>query len=379
MSKNSFIYLCFVLLGLYLTAYQNTVDLIAAELNLNMTLMGMIVAAHFIGSMAAPPVFGRISDRRGIKGAVLTALFMVILGLLCLSLGHGLTMAAIGIVAVGCGFAASEGLLTSALAVMNPEQVEKAVGRSQMWFCVGAVAGPYVSRLLSGLPGGWRAGDVVLAALFVLCFLGLAYTPLTNVSSAPGTTSLNLFRAPALMLLCAALGAYVGIEQGTAFFMVSFYQASGLEAFAQTALTFYWAGMLAGRLTMTLVRKHHTCYAVATLAAAALALATALIVKDAQRAVPLFAATGFLLAAAWPALAATAAKRYPSHSGAATGYMMAAGAVGGAFVPGALGVLAAQAGIRAAMFMLPALVVPTIALMLVAQLNATHRSSKRLR
>jgi MFS family permease len=144
-SKKHINFACYItmfLLGLYLAGYQNVIDSVTKEYSIASSIMGLIIALHFIGSITAPVIFGELSDRKGRKVVIVIAFLVLTGGLLLASIFRNIYILALGIFLIGSGFAVIEGTLSTVLSDINPGETVRVINLSQMYLCIGAVLGP---------------------------------------------------------------------------------------------------------------------------------------------------------------------------------------------------------------------------------------------
>ena len=259
-----------ILLGLYLAGYQNVIDSITKEYSISSSIMGIIIALHFIGSITAPVFFGELSDRKGTKVVTITAFLILISGLIAVSIFKSIYAMALGIFLIGSGFSVIEGTLSAVLSNINPGQTVKVINMSQMFFCIGAVLGPLVALFFINQFGSWRILFVLLIFLFLIMALTFSRfdfgskdkyevhedTHVEENKKEEKIHSVILLKKRSFLLLCWAMFIYVGAEEGIAFWTTTFFgQAYNSTVWGTYALSAYWAGMIIGRFLASIFPK----------------------------------------------------------------------------------------------------------------------------
>jgi FHS family glucose/mannose:H+ symporter-like MFS transporter len=361
-------------IGVYLSAFQRAMGSMTSDLAGGMVLSGTVVSFHFAGVFAGPPVFGELSDRFGRRAVLSGAFLLFLLGLALISLSSGAAALMAGVLLAGAAFGTLEGTLTAALADSEPENGGRVILVSQILLCAGTVAGPFVAGAALGGRGGWRAlyfCFMLACVAFALVFGRLKYpdrpTPAAKVS---GTFAGRLLREPGFLLLCLCLLLYVGVEEGLAFWMTSYFGGGIPEGYADWALPLFWTGMTAGKfLFMGRAGGSGLFVAICASAASLAVLAVAMLAEPLPAALLLFLA-GLAMSGIFPFVMALAGRRYPQYAGTAFGIMLSGCAAGGMLVPFAMGVLNGAAGFRASIALCAALMLCVAALLVF--LNKAH-------
>jgi fucose permease len=369
---NGACYLTLGLLGVYLSVYQSVVGDISADFRLSAGLTGLMVSFHFLGSFLLPILLGELGDHIGTRPIVLFAFLMLISGLSLVVLSRAPLLFLVATLLIGGGFAVVEGLLTGLLAVANPRRVNSVMNISQMFFCLGAVAGPFVAWGLKAAGMDWRSNYVLLLVLFIICLIWIGRQQLPPYQTAPikGLYLKQLLQDRIFIVLLISIFLYVGIEEGAAFWVTGY-----IDATVRTAipggffLASYWLGMAVGRWLFSYLRKNFNTWLVAGLAFSGLFICLLLVMNQAGWSLLWLFLAGFGFAPAWPVLMMNATIRGKNATNTAMGSMMALGAAGGMAAPFALGQLVDRTGMERAMVLLIVLLVALVGLLLVSQIH----------
>jgi fucose permease len=359
---NTLCYMSMLLLGTYISVYQSIINSISKSYSINNTSVGIIISLHFIGSLIAPVIFGEISDRIGKKSVVIISYIILIAGLLSIYLFDNLLLIAAGIFIIGCGFAVIEGTLSGVLSDVNTVKTSKVISISQMFFSIGAVAGPLVALLLINLSGSWKAVFllvIVLFGLILVYFIRLQFGESVQiVRSDTGLISTKLFKEKIFIFLFISMFIFVGIEEGVAFWLITYfgnlYNASQLGAYT---LSGYWASMIIGRYLASRFYSKQSLFLKGGLLTSLLFIIAALVFRNSMVNFVCFIGVGIGLSAVWPIIMSITADNYPRYTGTALGIMMTAGAGGGIAIPFIIGILANSIMIDVAFWVIPVLIV----------------------
>ncbi|MGI6140859.1 MAG: MFS transporter [Caldicoprobacterales bacterium] len=366
-SINFVCYTTMILLGLYLAGYQNVIDSITGEYSIASSVMGIIIALHFTGSITAPVIFGEISDRKGSKVIILVALFILISGLLAASVFQNIYVLALGIFLVGSGFSVIEGTLSAVLSNINPGETVKVINLSQMYFCIGAVLGPLITLFIINQFGSWRILFVLLIFLFLLIIFLFSRFDLGKVEGGTVTEkcltlnenegkihSIALLKSKSFLLLCIAMFLYVGAEEGIAFWTTTFFKhAYNNIVWGSYALSGYWTGMILGRFLAGIFPKKGIMFLFIGTFLSIASIILALLVKSEIIGFISFSLIGLGFSVAWPMIISITSDKFSKYKGTAVGIMMSLGAAGGMVIPLLIGLFDNIDRIKQAFWMFP--------------------------
>lgn len=369
---NGACYLTMGLLGVYLSVYQSVIGDISADFRLSAGLTGLMISFHFLGSFLLPILLGEMGDHIGTRPIVLFAFLMLISGLSLVVLSRAPLLFLLATLLIGGGFAVVEGLLTGLLAVANPRRVNSVMNISQMFFCLGAVAGPFVAWGLKSAGLDWRSNYILLLGLFVICLIWISRRQLPPYQAAPikGLYLKQLLQDRMFIVLLISIFLYVGIEEGAAFWVTGYIDAAVRTVIPSGFfLASYWLGMAVGRWLFSYLRKNFNTWLVAGLSVSGLFVCLFLVMNQAGWSLLWLFMAGFGFAPAWPVLMMNATIRGKNATNTAMGSMMALGAAGGMAAPFALGQLVDRTGMERAMILLIVLLVALVGLLLASRMH----------
>lgn len=365
--RNSSCYLALCLLGIYLSVYQSVVHEIASDFHLSAGMTGLMISFHFFGSFLLPILLGEAGDRIGSRPVLIFSFLLLITGLLLAVLGHSASIFLLATFLIGGGFSVIEGMLTGLLTVANPERVNAVVNLSQMYFCLGAVGGPFVNLAVKAVHFGWRGSFLLLLILFTACFVWLArqQIPPYKAESIKGLYIKQLLKDHLFLFLLMGIFLYVGVEEGVAFWVGSYIENTLLTKVPSALfLSVYWLGMALGRWLFSFLQSRYKTWLTAGLVFSGFAVGFFLITAQPMISLLCLFLTGFGFAPAWPVLMMYASERGRNATHTAMGSMMAWGAAGGMVVPFFIGQLTEGYGLEKSMFLLLILLLVLILLLL---------------
>lgn len=261
-------------------------------------------------------------------------------GLFIFSVANGLVLLVIAALCIGAGAGPIDGSVNAHVALT---QGVRSMGLLHAFWALGAALGPGLVGLALALMGSWRPAYVLMALLY----LGLASAVWLgragwNVAAAdhatPGRSRLPLH----LVLVLIALVLYGGLEVSAGQWSFSALVAGGLSPLpAGWSVSLYWAALAGGRVGLGLVGSRISPERLLDLSVVLGIVGTSSFTALPAPAAGLVALPiiGLALSVFFPVLIFLTPRRVGVATATrAIGYQAAAGTVGGAFLPGLVGV-----------------------------------------
>lgn len=323
-------------------------------------LLGWLPVALMLGFFIAILSIGSVTDRRGKLPAITAGCCAMGAGALLFSQSSsfGLSVAATFVMGIGGGL--SEGSAMALVSDLYHDRIRTMMmNLSQAAFGLGAVASPLAIGWLLSAGMSWRLGYVATGAVClassVLAFSAWSLRQEKPVAD-PGLKHDVHGLLSDRLVLCLAVGIllYVAGEMGQSNWL-SIYMRRALNAsraLAAASPSLMWLGVLLGRLAAAWAAKRmsETAIIIWSLGLAAASQALLLVVKAPLPGLAAALGLGFFLGPVFPTILSLAGSAYRDRSGGVMSVIVAAGAVGGAVFPLAIGGLGDLVGIRGALW-----------------------------
>jgi fucose permease len=303
--------------------------------------LGLLVAAMTVAQFAASAASGLLRERLGTIALLLASVAAASAGLAIFASASGWWATILASAVLGCGL----GLLDAAV---NTEAALRGdirfMGALHAAWAIGASLGPPLIGATLVASESWRPAYVVAAAAFAV--LGAAtYLVRSNLRTAPEleaspTGERSIGRT--VILGCALMFVYVGIELGAGQWTYARFtaDASLSEALAGLAVFLYWSALAAGRIALAVLGDRVAPARLFDLSVFG-ALASAIgfwVLPPPAAALLALPCLGAALSVFVPILLYLTPRRVGSAAAPrAIGYQVAAGMVGGASLPVAVG------------------------------------------
>lgn len=329
----------FLLMGVLVAAYGPLLELLTHRYGVSLAVAGTVLSAHFAGALLGVVLSMRGLERMSSRAFVSAALGALGLGCAGVALAPTWPLFLAAVFVIGLGFGALDIGLNSLVAHSEGARRASVLNALNGAFGLGAVAGPILVSALGGKNLSLLYGGCAALALGMVPVAGgiAGRLPAAGEGARGGRRTLVWIFAVAFVL-------YVATEVGTGGWMTSHLESLGLQSVAAATVTSgFWLALALGRLLVALVpaRVPEGAIVLACSAAGALALSAALIGAAAPIA---YIVAGFAIAPIFPTGIVWLARLLPGDA-RATSWLFPAAMVGGAFGPGAIGVMVAVYGI----------------------------------
>jgi FHS family glucose/mannose:H+ symporter-like MFS transporter len=331
----------FLLMGILAAAYGPLLEHLGHRFHVSLPVAGTVVSSNFGGALVG--VLASMFAMERLTNRVFVSIALGCLGLGCA--GAALAPSWVAFLAavflVGVGFGGLDLGLNQIVAHSGMHRRAAVLNALNGLFGIGAVVGPiFVSNLGESHFSLLYVGAAVLAVGIIpgaLRITGSLPVPMKRAALRPGAL---------VVLFMLAIALYVGTEAGVGAWITSHLESAGVHS-----------ALGLGRLLVALVpaRVPEPAIILTASGIAAIALAVALVGGAAPAA---YIVTGFALAPIFPTGIVWLARLMPADA-RATSWLFPAAMLGGAAIPGAIGVAIAQAGIAAAPAVLSAVALGT--------------------
>lgn len=368
------------LFAVYLGAIGIFLPVLGQTFHLGPAMQGRIFPANFGGFIVGVLTCGFLSDRIGRKRVLLGAilLFALAQGLVGFSRTFGSVL--VGFALIGAGGGAMETVASALAADLFPQRRAAILNALQVAFGAGAALSPLLAHKLLMAGADWHRLFFAVALANLVLMLLLAFQALPAAPHQPESLTAaalhSVLKHPIFLILCLCQALYVGAETGFSSWLPSYFdRLPGGVAWAGIVVTGFWAAMTLGRAVVGggiagLPLTRLVC-GLAFLGAVAAGLT--LLPHQTSIAFIGVLGTGLFFSGIFGLILAEAGDCFPHSAGTVFGCVVAAGGVGGAVVPWAIGALTGSAwGWSGAMALIPA-----AALLLGVVLLVYDRSSGR--
>jgi MFS family permease len=364
--------------GLLLGSWAARIPAVQRHAHLTNARLGVALFAASVGALAAMPVAGWLSERRGSRGVTVVALLTAAGSLALAALAGGLGQLAAALFGFGAGFGA-----INVAANAQGLALERLYGRPILSsfhaaFSCGGLTGAGLGALAAGLAIGPGAHVGTLAG--VLALFGLAArSRLLPREAAKLERAATLARPPRILLVLGAAAFCTMLAEGAAADWSAVYLSHSLGAAAAVAALGYTAFSLAMVVSRTIGDRLNVRVGPVWLVRgggllAAAGLAVALVVGSTAAALAGFAAMGAGLGVVVPVIFRAAGSTPGVSPGAALAAVSTIGWSGFLAGPPAIGFAAGAVGLRGAL----GLVVAATALLALLARSAGARRRVRL-
>jgi fucose permease len=339
----------FVILGLPTGMLGIAWPSIRAELDAPLAGLGVVLAAMTVAQFGSSALSGVVRQRFGTIALLLVPTALAAGGLLLFTLAQTWPTIILAAAVLGAGLGLLDAAFNTEAALRRGIRFMAALHAS---WAVGATLGPALIGLVLVVAGSWRLGYAVAALAFV-GFAIATYLVRGDLAAAPETEDAPIAASGARrwsVMGAALMFVYVGIELGAGQWSFTRLTADGAlsDGLAGLAVFLYWSALATGRIALAFFGTRVSAemlidLSVAGTFAGALAFWMLPAPIAALLALP---SVGFSLSVFVPVLLYLIPRRVGRTAAPhVIGYLVAAGMIGGAVLPAAIGLVLQSTGV----------------------------------
>ena len=355
------------------------IPIIIKYYSINYALAGLLPFSFFLAYGIVSIPAGFLLERRGQSVTLLGAFGLNVLGCLLIASSASYLAVIAGLFVIGLGMAMLQVVINPLTrSTVGEEHYAFYAVLGQLVFGLASFLSPFALSLLQtnaqafaewGPPWvPFYAGAGLVFAAFIALTAGIRL-PKAELTEDERVGSLaayrELIRNPYVLLFFLGIVAYVGTEQGLADWMGQFllvYHHVPAETTGAYEVSLFWGLMVIGCiLGLVLLKLLDSQLVLKIFGLGAVTCVLAALLGPAHVALIAFPLCGFMLSVMWSIIFAMALNSVAEHHGAFTG-ILCTGILGGALIPFAIGWLGDYFGLRAAMFLILALLAYIIAM-----------------
>ena len=339
----------FVILGLPTGMLGIAWPFMRAELDAPLAGLGVVLASMTVTEFGSSAVSGIVRARFGTVALLLLPTALAAGGLLLFTLAQTWTTIIVAAAVLGAGLGLLDAAFNTEAALRRGIRFMGALHAS---WAVGATLGPPLIGLVLVIAGSWRLGYAVAALAFIAFAVGtyLARDDLVATPESEDAPIATSGARRASVMGGALMFVYVGIELGAGQWSFTRLTVDGAltEGVAGLAVFLYWSALAAGRIALALVGDRIQAAQLVDLSVAG-AIVSALafwILPPPIAALVALPSIGLSLSVFVPLLLYLIPRRVGRAAAPhVIGYLVAAGMIGGAVLPAAIGLMLQATGV----------------------------------
>lgn len=374
------------LFAIYLGAIGIFLPVLGQSFGLGPAVQGRVFPANFGGFIVGVLLCGYLSDRLGRKRVLLGAMGLFALALGLAGLAHSFATMLVAFALIGAGGGAMETVSSALAADLFPKRRAAILNTIQVAFGAGAVVSPLLAHRLLAAGTDWHtlffaaslANFVLLAVLSALPVPTVAHDSEDSSEALDAAALRRIARQPVFLALCLCQVLYVGAETGFSAWLPSYFDhLPGGAAWSGLVVSGFWAAMTVGRATVGGgVRGLPLPRLAGGLALVSAVIAALTLLPKTPGLVLLgVLGTGLFFSGIFGLVLAESGERFPRSSGTVFGAVVAAGGMGGAGVPWAIGALTSVWGWHGALALVPASAALLAGLLLILDQRGGNREA----
>jgi fucose permease len=350
----------FFALGVITAALGPALPDLAANSSSSLATIGVVFTALFLGGLVAQLLAGPLNDRLGQRPVLLAGVMLLALGTCGIAASRTLSLTLAGAVVAGLGHGAIDVSTNVLIAEVFAARSAAALNLLNVFFGVGAVAGPAIAGLTlrawgTALPALWIGAGLMAAQAPIIPLLATPpRAPQHGEHSGRGTA---LLRAPLLWALGALLLVYVGTETGMGGWTTTYLERTTTIGTAAAALITagFWLALTGGRVVGAAFGARiaaNTLLLLSLCGSLAGAVLLALSIGSATLTTLAVIAIGVCFGPIFPTALAIVTSTFRRAPGTAASVAVAMGSLGGMLLPWLQGALLEHSGPAASVLLI---------------------------
>lgn len=327
---------------------------VRAQLALDVEGQARLLAVLFSGFLLGTVIAGPLADHIGLRPVLAGATLAVAVGLAGLIAATGVGPALLAVLLLGIGGAGINTSATTLVSGLYPER------RSAMltWLALACALGGMTLPLLVLAGGEWTL--VLTGAAAVATIVAALLTRVSEVRAMHAFSWRGLrdvVAAPAFGWYLAMLVCQGGNEAALAGWLTPHLTSRGMSgAWALTALTCHWLGIIVGRFCMAVVVERVGTHLTIAGGAIVASLGTGWLIVAQQPSTLLAAAAvaGVGISGVFSVVMADAGARYRARAGTMFAALIGAGQIGGMLIPWSVGRIAERTDVGTGLLLIVA-------------------------
>lgn len=341
----------FFALGLVTAALGPVLPELATNTKSSLSQVGAIFFVLFLGALLSQIVAGPLMDRLGQRLLLLTGPALLAAGILGVSLSRSFPLFLACALISGLGHGALDVGGNVMVAEAYAARRVSALNLLNVFFGVGAVAGPAISSLTLGL---WATAvpTLWLGVALLLLVIPFVYSSAPVRASAPlqqQTDRRVIYRVPILWAFGMLILLYVGTETGIGGWTTTYIDRTTTLGIDRAALVTsgFWLMLTAGRMLAVPLGGQFAPGRVLGFSLVGSLVGGTLLMLSTGNALLSIAAVltlGFFFGPIFPTVLAITTARFPGGAGSAASVVVVLGSVGGMLLPSMQGILLEKNG-----------------------------------
>ncbi len=346
-----------LLSAVFITMISPTLPQISGDLSLSLSQMGMLLMCQFVGFTVFVLLSGVVSDHIGKKKTLAGAMIILTVVSLLFSMIHEFTWLCIALFFLGGGMGVLEMMSNALLSDVTLGNSVFHLNFMQVFFGLGAIAGPILAGMAYQNGVSWRVVYQVLgwilACVTVLFMVNrLPSLPKSEKIDIKGVR--NLIVDKKFLLICLCMFLYTGSESSGWGWMSTFTDENlGFSTMESSlAVAVFWISVTAGRLVIAaFIKKLDVRKLVMVLAVfAGIICALMSIVKEDILVWAVIVLLGLACSSQWGLILTYGTERYRRSTGTVFAMLVASGGIGMSIVPYLMGIMGDALGMRVSLF-----------------------------
>lgn len=337
-------YIGFLTIGFVSSLMGAMLPTIKPDIGISYSQAGWVLSGLFLGMFFTAICVGYLADKYGKKPVLMMGSILLFIGLLGNALSHSFASLFLFSNLTGIGFGTYEVGINALCADFTETKKGNAMNKLHFFYGAGAVLGPVLATIFTGIFGGWRLCFGFASVLPLIVNLMLFNVEINHKKRDNIKFSGSIYKSLFIWIAVLTTFLYVGIEASLYGWLPTYWDivVSNSKIPSSLIASFFWISLTVARVFAGNLADHigFSKYIILSCFATMCVSFVLFLIPSGMGTLICIILLGALLAGIFPTIMASTTWHYPKYSGLVAALVSSFASLGGSLIPTGIGYLA---------------------------------------